>query len=162
MEQREKVYALFKAGHTGTAIAKMLAIGFPRDEPPLAPIKVTAQAVNSLYRSQIRENEALHAIDLAKIPTDAQMATLRGKLAKVANREIDRLADRQRLGKLDPDQLAKLARAVTKIEDMEAAAIKRETAGRPGVKRKSVGNAPDDQVADDAPSFAESLIRPVP
>lgn len=154
--QRERVWELHRAGWAGARIAAMLAEGDASHDPPIAPAKMTPQALNSVIRTMKLERDRLYSTKLAHIPTEDTLALLRRKISLTANAEADRLAERQRAGKLDPDQLRKLAGACERIERMEVSAAKREAV--PDPPRKPRGQDGDQGEEQKPPTFAESML----
>lgn len=154
--QREKVWELKAKGQSGTEVAKALAAGFPRDDPPVARVKITPQAVNQLYRRQRLERDALYSQRLAFVTTEDALYLLRRKLSLIANSEADRLMKLQERGKLDADQLRRLAGACERIEKLELTAASRPRTE--GAKPPKAPSVPDDQEQDKAPSFADQML----
>lgn len=155
--QRERAWELHRAGWKGARISRYLAEGDLRRDPPLAPVKITAQGVNSMIRTMKLERDRLYSTKLAHVETEDALYLMRRKLSLIANAEADRLAERQRAGKLDGDQLRKLAGACERIERMEVSAARREAEpSRPAAKGPP---EPDEDDQDEAPSFADELLN---
>lgn len=154
--QREKVWELKQKGLSGTQVRDALAAGFPREDPPVTKVKITPQAVNQLYRRQRLERETLYSQRLAFVSTPDTLAVLRRKLSLIANAEADRLQAMQERGKLNPDQLRKLAGACERIEKLELSAAAREA--EPAVPPPHDPSGDDDQEGEKAPSFADTLL----
>lgn len=150
----ERVWSLSLAGYTGRKITRLLANGFPRESPPVAPLKVSEQAVNQLIRQMKSQWDELESIKMATVPTQANADALRARILRIANREAERLGALQSVGKLDADDLRKLAAATKSIEAMEELAAKR-------ARRRSTGGnpPPTSPVADPPESVVGALLR---
>lgn len=150
----ERVWSLSLAGYTNRKITRLLANGFPRESPPVPPLKVSEQAVGQLVKAMRVQWEALESIKMATVPTEANADALRARILRIANREAERLAALQSAGKLDGDLLRKLASAAKAIEAMEDAAAARK-------RKRSPSRQPAPQtVPDDAPqSVVSGLLR---
>jgi hypothetical protein len=154
--QREKVWELRSKGMSGAEVARLLKVGFPREDPPITSVKITAQAVNSVYRTQCLQRNALYAEQMATIPTGAVMLRNRRQLSMIAAAELERLRQKQADGKLDPEQLRKLAGAVERIEKLELNAAKRGAVpDEPPSKGRDQGDLGDIKVP---PSFADQML----
>jgi hypothetical protein len=154
--QRERIWELHRAGWKGAKIARYLGEGDDRRDPPLPPVKITAQAVNSQIRTMKLERDKLYSTKLASVPTEDALFLLRRKLSLLANAEADRLAERQKAGKLDGDQLRKLAGACERIERLELAAAQR--APLPDKPPSKPDQDQGEEEGKTAPSFADSLL----
>jgi hypothetical protein len=157
--QREKIWELKEKGISGVKIAELLAAGFPREDPPIPRAKVTPQAINSVYRRLKLERDRLYYSRLASIPTDDVMALNRRKLSQILAAELERLRVAQERGKLDGDQLRKVAGAAERIEKLEQAAARRGAVPDPpeskGARQPLDGGDQDQEKK--APSFADTL-----
>lgn len=153
--QREKIWELKERRISGAKIAELLAVGFPREDPPIPKVKVSAQAVNTVYRRLKLERDQLYYTRMAHVPTESILALNRRKLSQIAAAELERLRLAQERGKLDGEQLRKMARACEAIEGMEVRAAKRDAVADPDPKRR--GEKGDQEAEQKAPSFTDTL-----
>lgn len=154
--QREKIYELRSKGVAGAEVARLLAKGWPQLDPPVAPVKLTPQAVNSLYRQMKLERNALYFEQLGAVPTEGILELNRRKLSQIAAAELERLRVLQVDGKLNGDDLRKMAGACERIEKMEKNAALRDPV--PDPPSQNPADDADQEADKKPPSFADSLL----
>jgi hypothetical protein len=156
--QREKVWEMKQGGYTAAEIARRLAAGFANSDPPIAKVDVSAQAVRALIKAQDEDRAAIERFAMARVPTQADVQTLRDRVLRIARRECERIADRQNRGRINPNEIRDLARMVGAVEAMETAAQKRSRA-RPPAPSKPAGDAGSTESDRAEPTFADGLLE---